>query len=46
VGTLLEVGSKKRDGASIPDLILSKDRTLAGPTAPPQGLFLSNVLYE
>lgn len=46
VGTLVEVGTGKRPAESIADLILRKDRTLAGPTAPPQGLFLAEVLYD
>jgi tRNA pseudouridine38-40 synthase len=44
-GTLLEVGTKKRAPDSIPELILSKKRALAGRTLPPQGLFLWKVLY-
>ncbi|MDR1206028.1 MAG: tRNA pseudouridine(38-40) synthase TruA [Peptococcaceae bacterium] len=44
-GTLLEVGTKKRAPDSIPELILSKKRALAGKTLPPQGLFLWQVQY-
>ncbi len=45
VGTLVEVGQGKRDAASIPELLASRDRTKAGRTAPPQGLFLDEVFY-
>lgn len=44
-GTLLEVGQGKREVDSIPDLLLSKDRTLAGPAARPHGLVLHYVTY-
>ncbi len=46
VGTLVEVGRGKRSPASVPALIRSRDRSLAGPTAPPQGLFLKEVRYD
>ncbi len=45
VGTLMEVGLGKRELASLPEVIASRDRKLAGPTAPPQGLCLLNVCY-
>jgi tRNA pseudouridine38-40 synthase len=45
VGTLVEVGQGKRSAASIPGLLASADRTKAGRTAPPQGLFLEEVFY-
>ena len=45
VGTLVEVGEGKRLPASIPGLIEGRDRTRAGPTAPPQGLYLEEVYY-
>jgi tRNA pseudouridine38-40 synthase len=45
VGTLVEVGRGKRTAASIVTLLERGDRTLAGPTAPPQGLFLEEVFY-
>lgn len=45
VGTLVEVGLGRRDPASIPALLASLDRTQAGRTAPPQGLFLEEVFY-
>jgi tRNA pseudouridine38-40 synthase len=44
-GTLCEVGLGKRTAESLPALLLTRDRALAGPTAPPQGLCLEEVLY-
>lgn len=45
-GTLLEVGTGKIDPDSIPEIIKSKDRTKAGKTLPPNGLYLVKVEYE
>ena len=45
VGTLLEVGQGKRTPESVRDVLLAKDRKLAGFTAPPQGLSLMRVDY-
>jgi len=45
VGTLVEVGQGKRPAASMADILIAKDRTKAGRTAPPQGLFLIRVDY-
>jgi tRNA pseudouridine38-40 synthase len=45
VGTLVEVGLGKRTPASLPELLASRDRTRAGATAPPQGLYLEEVFY-
>jgi tRNA pseudouridine38-40 synthase len=45
VGTLVEVGQGKRTPESFAGLLESRDRTQAGPTAPPQGLFLVEVKY-
>lgn len=44
-GTLLYVNNGKIDADSIPNIIESKDRTLAGITAPPHGLYLNKVYY-
>ncbi len=46
VGTLIEVGSGKRDAREIESILASKDRTLAGKTAQAQGLYLWHVDYE
>jgi tRNA pseudouridine38-40 synthase len=45
-GTLIETGVGARDPDDIPTLIASRDRSAAGPTAPPQGLCLIRVEYE
>jgi tRNA pseudouridine38-40 synthase len=44
-GTLVEVGLGRRAAGSIEALLASGDRTLAGRTAPPQGLVLEEVFY-
>ena len=46
VGSLVRVGREKRRPAWIQDVINARDRRSAGPTAPPQGLFLVKVDYE
>lgn len=45
VGTVVEVGQGKRSVEDFKRILGGKDRRLAGPTAPPQGLFLLNVEY-
>ena len=45
VGTLVEIGLGRRNASSMADLLVSGDRTLAGPTAPASGLFLVGVEY-
>lgn len=45
VGTLLECGLARRDPAAIPALLAGRDRTLAGRTASPAGLYLVEVRY-
>lgn len=44
-GTLAFVGCGKINADDMPDIIASCDRKRAGITAPPQGLFLSEVYY-
>ncbi|MBQ9644439.1 MAG: tRNA pseudouridine(38-40) synthase TruA [Lachnospiraceae bacterium] len=44
-GTLLEVGYGKREPSEMPALLEARNRRLAGPTAPPQGLTLMKVDY-
>lgn len=44
-GTLVEVGLGKINPEDIPDIINSKDRTRAGKTLPPYGLYLYKVEY-
>lgn len=45
VGTMVEVGKGRRTPWSLKDLLETGDRHRGGPTAPPQGLFLVEVLY-
>lgn len=45
VGTLFEVASGRIEPEYIPSIITSRERAKAGPTAPPQGLFLNKVVY-
>lgn len=45
VGTLVEVGLGKRPPASIKDILAARDRSSAGRTAPPHGLYLVRVDY-
>jgi tRNA pseudouridine38-40 synthase len=44
-GTLLEMGSGRRDPAEMPVILAARDRRAAGLTAPPQGLFFVEVRY-
>lgn len=45
VGTLLRVAQGKINPGQIPSIINALDRSKAGPTAPPQGLYLNKVRY-
>ncbi|MCM8760274.1 MAG: tRNA pseudouridine(38-40) synthase TruA [Candidatus Omnitrophica bacterium] len=45
IGTLIYVGLGKISVKDIPELIASQDRRRIPPTAPPQGLYLKNVVY-
>jgi tRNA pseudouridine38-40 synthase len=45
VGTLVEVGQGKLTSGDVARILASRDRRQAGPTAPPQGLFLAKVEY-
>ncbi|MBW1775994.1 MAG: tRNA pseudouridine(38-40) synthase TruA [Deltaproteobacteria bacterium] len=45
VGTLVSVGLKKRRPEEVNQILLSKDRRLAGSTAPSRGLILKRVTY-
>lgn len=46
VGTLVEVGLNKRTPESMRTILHARDRSAAGKTAPPQGLFLIRVDYQ
>ena len=46
VGTMVDVGAGRLASDAIPAILESGDRTLAGRTAPPQGLFLDEVFYS
>jgi tRNA pseudouridine38-40 synthase len=45
-GTLMYIGRGFWPEARVAEILDSQDRTQAGPTAPPQGLFLMRVSYE
>ena len=46
VGTLVEIGRGRRSVESIGEVLASRDRARAGPTAPAEGLFLVHVAYD
>jgi tRNA pseudouridine38-40 synthase len=46
VGTLVEIGTGKRDSGKMQMLLASRDRAQAGRTAPPYGLYLREIFYE
>ncbi|WP_035349285.1 tRNA pseudouridine(38-40) synthase TruA [Edaphobacter aggregans] len=45
VGTFVDVGRGRTAPGLVPTIIAARSRTAAGPTAPPQGLFLVEVDY-
>ncbi len=45
VGTLIEIGTNKKEINQLKEILLSEDRKKAGVTAPPEGLYLKNVKY-
>ncbi len=45
VGTLIAISDGRMEPGEMPALIASRDRAKAGATAPPQGLYLSEVVY-
>lgn len=46
VGSCVYAAEKKFSPEDIPGILASKNRTDAGPTAPPQGLYMTNLWYE
>jgi tRNA pseudouridine38-40 synthase len=46
VGTLLEINEGKREPGAMADVLSARDRSAAGRTAPPEGLYLNRVFYE
>ena len=46
VGILIRVGENKISTEDVERILMSKDRTTTGKTAPPEGLYLTNVSYE
>jgi tRNA pseudouridine38-40 synthase len=46
VGTLVQVGRGRFTPEDISDILAARDRSRAGPTAPPQGLWLMSVDYQ
>jgi len=45
VGTILQAGEKKIGAGDFAAILAARNRALAGPTAPPHGLFLNKVFY-
>jgi tRNA pseudouridine38-40 synthase len=45
LGTLVEVGKGRLEPDALADILASRNRSAAGRTAPPQGLFLERVEY-
>ena len=45
VGALIEAGDGRRTAASVAEAIESRDRSKAGFTAPPQGLYLKEIYF-
>lgn len=46
VGTLLQIGDGLKPVDELQRLLSVKDRNQAGPTAPPQGLYMMRVEYQ
>ena len=46
VGTFVDVGRGRTAAGAIPEILAARRRSAAGPTAPPQGLFLVGVEYS
>jgi tRNA pseudouridine38-40 synthase len=46
VGTLVEIGQRRRDPGDMTRLLAAPDRSATGRTAPAEGLFLVKVEYH
>ncbi|MGC9312837.1 MAG: tRNA pseudouridine(38-40) synthase TruA, partial [Sediminispirochaetaceae bacterium] len=46
IGTILELGQSGAPAERLKELLAARDRSMAGPTAPPRGLFLHKVMYD
>ena len=46
VGSLVEVGRGRESMGWIAEILAAADRTLCGPVAPPEGLYLAGVKYD
>lgn len=46
VGTCIYASEGKLSPEELPQIMEAKDRTAAGPTAPPGGLYMSKLWYE
>lgn len=46
IGTLVEVGMGRRSPDKLSTILIARDRSAAGKTAPPHGLFLMRVDYD
>ena len=46
VGTLLKIGNGRMPVSQVKTVLESRDRNLAGPTTPGNGLYLKEIRYE
>ena len=46
VGTLIEIGTGKKEAQEMKYIIASTDRSKAGFTAPPEGLYLEEIYFD
>lgn len=46
MGTLIDIGAGRKKSSAMQDIILGKNRSLAGKTVPPYGLYMKSVKYE
>lgn len=45
-GTLIQVGARRREVGDVAAMLDARDRSAAGPTAPPEGLILKKIIFE